>query len=120
MPDTLDQRDSIPFLAAPSLLFSSIDVSNDFACGVTTTAVAVCWGGNHYGNLGTGTSANSFTPTPIGTTGSFRYVVTGGLHACGLDLSDIIFCWGYNSTGQLGRGFSSQMDSVPRRVMDQP
>jgi hypothetical protein len=36
------------------------------ACGVTTGAVAYCWGGNLQGQLGDGTTSIRTTPVPVG------------------------------------------------------
>src|SRR5436190_957150 len=51
------------------LTFASVSAGNGFACGVTTTGAAYCWGANGDGALGNGTTTPSATPV----------VVSGGL-----------------------------------------
>lgn len=75
-------------------------------CGLTTTNVAFCWGANHLGQNGNGTTTWSRTPARVVGALAFTGVTTGvaGVHACGLTSDGRVYCWGYNSDGQLGDG----------------
>jgi alpha-tubulin suppressor-like RCC1 family protein len=102
--------------------FTAIDVSLyggdfQFACGVTSSDAAYCWGSNSGGLLGVGTTAGpemcapAGTPIPCSTTpveigGGRRYtaITLGGQHACALTAAGAAFCWGTNVVGQLGDG----------------
>lgn len=102
--------------------FTAIDVNlyggdSEFACGLTSTDAAYCWGSNVGGALGVGTTtgpemcAPAGTPipcsaTPVEIAGGRRYTVItlGGRHACALTTAGAAFCWGDNIVGQLGDG----------------
>lgn len=51
-----------PTLVLGGLIFQSITAGYSHSCGVTTNAVAYCWGFNGKGGLGDGTTAERFTP----------------------------------------------------------
>ena len=71
-----------------------------------------CWGRNDYGQLGNGSTVNSYTPiqvTGIGAGG--MGIATGETHTCALQNGQVE-CWGTNTNGQLGSA-SSQGVSLP-------
>lgn len=103
-----------------------VSVGYLYACGVTATGAAYCWGFNGFGQLGDGTGtaprscANDYpcSPLPIPVVGghSFSSVTTGHNHACGLTPAGAAYCWGLNLWGQLGDGTTT--DRVgPVRVL---
>jgi alpha-tubulin suppressor-like RCC1 family protein len=47
--------------------FQSIGAGELSSCGVTTDGVAYCWGGNEYGQLGTGNRTASTVPVRVAT-----------------------------------------------------
>jgi alpha-tubulin suppressor-like RCC1 family protein len=66
------------------------------------TGAVSCWGGNPSGQLGIGTTGNSFTPVQVsGLTGAVA-VATGNNHSCAVRVDGGVRCWGANSEGQLG------------------
>ena len=90
--------------------FAALTVGADFACALTATGSAYCWGGNQYGQLGDGTDGSAFSEvgafgraTPVAALGghSFTSVRAGGFHVCALDASGQAFCWGWHGFGQL-------------------
>src|SRR5438094_774679 len=93
-----------PVAVAGGLTFRAISAGSGFACGVTTSGAAYCWGANPYGQLGTGTTTGSATPVTVAGGLSFRAVSAGGGAACGVTPSSTAYCWGMNSDGQLGTG----------------
>lgn len=90
-------------------------------CGVTSDNRVYCWGSNHSGQLGVGTStgpqlcalvedpqsqtwACSTRPQLVRGGYSFRQVSAGDAHTCGVTTDDRVYCWGSNANGQLGDG----------------
>ena len=77
-----------------------------WACAVTTSNKAYCWGGNFGFNLGayfggvSQTSAQEFTA--LGTT--VAAITTGEYHGCAKMTDGSLKCWGENSQGEIGNG----------------
>jgi regulator of chromosome condensation (RCC1) repeat-containing protein/Regulator of Chromosome Condensation (RCC1) repeat protein len=122
-----------PVAVVGNLTFASISVSGAafypfdappappvaYSCGVTTTNVALCWGDNTFGQLGTGSTAGASTPVLVAGGLAFATVSAGPDHACGLTTAGIAYCWGNNGTGALGN--NSRLSSpVPVWVAGQP
>ncbi len=64
------------------------------------------WGQNFNGQLGTGSTSNTFLPTLTSNAtglGDVVDVTSGGAHSCAVDGSGEVWCWGSNSVGQLGQ-----------------
>jgi len=101
--------------------FSAIAVSDyAFNCAVGTDHVAVCWGSNYEGVLGTG----SVNPGqgPLGTVAGgllFESLSSGFGTTCARTTIGSIHCWGKNDQGQLGIGVISDYSTVPRPVLGQ-
>jgi alpha-tubulin suppressor-like RCC1 family protein len=101
--------ESEPALAATattaSLSFRQVNTGDGHACGVTTDSLAYCWGWNHYGQLGDGTTTSPrFTPVAVGGGLRFRTVTAGADHSCGVATNGRAYCWGHNWLGALGDG----------------
>jgi alpha-tubulin suppressor-like RCC1 family protein len=75
-------------------------------CLTTTSGVAMCWGSNHFGQIGDETSAFRTTPTMIGRLSQefVKNIVAGWEHTCALTTGNSVKCWGRNNAGQLGNG----------------
>lgn len=86
-------------------------------CGIRgNKRVLKCWGLNHYGQLGDGTT--TWTSTPTGLARKKRHwkrVDTGWYHTCGVRKNKRLFCWGDNTHGQLGLG-DRRMRTKPTRL----
>jgi alpha-tubulin suppressor-like RCC1 family protein len=101
----------------------NISTGTDHACAVSSAGNVYCWGYNANGQLGNGSSGNTFTPVevvdPAG--GSFLSdivtVSAGSAHTCALSLFGNVYCWGDNTFGELGTG-SRQSSSTPVEVVD--
>jgi len=79
----------------------------------------ICWGGNGYGQLGTGAAytSTSFSNVAIAAAPglTFTSLSAGEYHTCGVTAAGDAYCWGRNSSGQLGDG--SRVDnSTPQMV----
>jgi hypothetical protein len=78
-------------------------------CAVLSDGTVHCWGGNEYGQLGSGSTATSLVPVAVtGITGAVT-VSAGTFHSCAVLIDGTVKCWGRNSEGELGNG--STIDS---------
>jgi alpha-tubulin suppressor-like RCC1 family protein len=107
------------FVSAPQqvvggLSFKSVSLGSQYACGVSQTGQAYCWGSNN-SKLGDGNSTDSSTPVAVSGGLSFRSISTGYGHACGVTTSDAVYCWGGNGNGQLGNSVQNG-STVPVRA----
>ena len=103
---------SVPVLVSGGLSFTQISVGNDFACGLTSAAVAYCWGNNRSGQMGNGGTSLSLVPGAVTTTGALSGVTltqieAGTSYACALASTGTAYCWGLGTSGQLGNSASS-------------
>jgi alpha-tubulin suppressor-like RCC1 family protein len=113
----------VPFLAPLGALrfrtgpaHDTFGLGSSFACGLTASDEAYCWGGGIHGELGNGSAESS--PVAVKVTGDhrFRSIAVGANHACGITAYGAAYCWGWNFRGALGissvQAGSSQL--VPR------
>ena len=92
-----------------------VDISAGFGhtCAVLMNGSVVCWGDNHDGQLGNGSTVSSLTPVSVpGLSGATSVTATGveqccptiTNHTCALLAEGTVACWGSNDRGQLGNG----------------
>lgn len=79
-------------------------VGSGHSCGVTEDGTAYCWGRNHHGQLGDGSTDNRNEPTEVIRGRTFKTVALGDKHTCGVAEDGTAYCWGGNEYGQLGDG----------------
>jgi len=80
---------------------ASISAGYNHTCAVTTDGGAVCWGGNHSGELGDGTTTNRSSPVAVyGFPGGVAQISAGGWKHAGLTClrttSVAVMCFGAN------------------------
>lgn len=85
------------------------------APGGAPTGEVRCWGLNHHGQLGDGTTTNRSDPVTVGDLPPVRAVSAGSAHTCAVDEAGEVWCWGNNASGQLGDGTTVDR-SRPRKV----
>jgi serine/threonine protein kinase/alpha-tubulin suppressor-like RCC1 family protein len=87
------------------------------SCLVSTDGRAFCWGGNDYGQLGTGATARTASPLPVGGDLRFSTIAAGLSHSCAITRTGSVWCWGENDHGQLGDRTTTPHPG-PARVAD--
>ena len=100
----------------PAAEWRSISGAYYHSCGLTTERAVHCWGQNHYGQLGDGTTGAGGSEQVLVSGGhTWASVSAGKRISCGITTAAEAYCWGYGSTGALGDG-SGQHSSTPVRV----
>jgi alpha-tubulin suppressor-like RCC1 family protein len=74
------------------------------SCAVLTTGDVRCWGGNAFGQVGDGTTANAPTPAAVAGVAGAASVTTDFGRTCAVVAGGAVSCWGLNDAGQLGDG----------------
>jgi hypothetical protein len=76
-------------------------------CALDSNSMVWCFGRNLYGQLGSGSSTNTASPSPVlGIPHAVTALSTGikGESTCAITLMQQRWCWGENNFGQLGDG----------------
>ena len=95
----------------------AIEAGIDFTCALMDNGSIMCWGRNHYGQLGRGYSNSSGgQSTPMYTmplpTGRHAVAIDiGHYHACAVLDNGSIACWGPGNSHRLGTGSVANEDT---------
>ncbi len=111
-----NSNSAIPIKVVGGLTFSSMTVGSieGYACGLTTSGAAYCWGYNDYGQLGSGNFTTSTVPVAVTGNLTFTALSAGnGGQACGIATGGAAYCWGYNGSGGLGSSSAFSSNPVP-------
>lgn len=89
-------------------------VGGGHVCALEKDGTVWCWGANDKGQLGTGSTDTSPSPTPtkIPTLSNVVDIVSGANHVCALEKNGSVWCWGLNDRGQLGAGTANSLSPV--------
>lgn len=88
--------------------FREITSKGGFTCSIDVNKKVWCWGDNVNGQLGNGSTTDSYEPAQIaapssGTAGAYAKLSNGTSYSmCALTDAGLAYCWGNNSHGQLG------------------
>ncbi|MFY9227927.1 MAG: prepilin-type N-terminal cleavage/methylation domain-containing protein [Candidatus Microsaccharimonas sp.] len=97
---------------------TAISAGNAHTCAIAD-GEAFCWGSGAIGKLGNNSTANSYVPVAVSTSGvlagkTVTAISAGSNFSCVI-AADEAYCWGYNANGKLGNG--TTIDSyVPTAV----
>lgn len=94
----------------------AVSTGQAHTCALLDDGTVLCWGFNHSGQLGDGTTTTRLAPVQVtGVTGEVTAITTGSFHSCVVLSNGKVLCWGYNQYGQLGNGSTSE-SPVPVEV----
>ena len=91
-----------PVLALPDA--REVAVGAAHACARLASGEVRCWGVNHTGRLGDGTTTVRSGPVPVRGLADAVALAAGRLHTCALRRGGEVVCWGDGFMGQLGDG----------------
>ena len=80
---------------------TAIAVSPSHACALGRGGEVWCWGGNTYGQLGTGDRLDRASATRVDVPSAIS-VAAGYGFTCALERTGAVWCWGINEDGELG------------------
>lgn len=97
-----------------------VSVGRDHSCAVRDDGTVHCWGRNHAGQLGDGTTTDRAAPVQVAGVYGAVSVSAGGFHTCAVLSDGFSQCWGSGGGGQLGNGSgnNSLVPVSPRGLID--
>lgn len=110
----------VPVSIAPALGFRDFNIAavaagQNHGCARNLRGRAFCWGSNHFGQLGDGTTTDRLTPVQVDTSApgfngfNIAQISAGESHTCALTSTGRAFCWGRNGFGQVGHGLPASV-----------
>jgi hypothetical protein len=93
-----------PSRVAGEHAFQALVAGGVHTCGLTAAGRAWCWGGNTFGQLGTGSPGDAPAPVAVADVAALVAIDAGGAHTCAEAADGRVYCWGNNIQGQVGDG----------------
>jgi alpha-tubulin suppressor-like RCC1 family protein len=105
----------------------AVSAGGEHACALLGDKTVACWGDDHAGQLGDGTTGDGdnlrLHPVKVQQNGhdmtGLTAVSAGGAHTCALKGNGTVWCWGLDFDGQLGDGSTggvSRLSTSPLQV----
>lgn len=113
------QGDAVPLSGKPMRVMDNVRSASagaDFTLALKTDGTLWAWGGNDYGQLGTGSTEASRQPVQV--LDQVAAISAGDYHAAALRTDGTLWTWGDNLFGQLGDGTLSSR-TAPTLVLTQ-
>lgn len=109
---------TLPAAVAGTAGSKKLVAGHNHSCIIDASDHVQCWGRNHIGQLGDGTTTNRVTPTPVTGVGTVISLDTAGHHSCAVDSTHHVWCWGYGDDGEIGDGgYTSTFSPVPLSIV---
>jgi alpha-tubulin suppressor-like RCC1 family protein len=93
---------SIPTVVPGPDRFVALSAGGFHTCGIRADRRVMCWGMNHVGQLGDGTSRNRDAPVLVASAVPFESIDAGYTHTCAVTPEGAVNCWGEGVRGALG------------------
>jgi alpha-tubulin suppressor-like RCC1 family protein len=94
----------VPGLNVTHVSAGGDEVGTDVTCAVLSDHTVRCWGANGKGQLGDGTTADKWDPTPVPGLTDVVEVAAGADNACARTAAKKVKCWGDDTYGAVGNG----------------
>ena len=96
----------------------SVSMGEQHTCAVLDTGVLKCWGRNHHGQVGDGSTTDRSAPQTInvGSGRTTTSVYMGFHHTCAILDDQSVKCWGRNQDGELGVGSTTSSFDTPQTI----
>lgn len=116
VPVAVDRSGALSGKTVQSIIAGSYHV-----CVVTTESKSICWGGNSSGELGIGTSTDSWIPVATDMSGvlagkTILKLDAGNFHTCVIASDNHAYCWGNGPNGELGNNTTPYTQTLPVAV----
>jgi len=92
--DSTRENRAAPARVTADVPFDSLYLESYYACGLTPSGEAHCWGANSFGQLGDSTRTHRGSPAPVKGGLAFATLVLGFEGVCGLTPTGAAYCWG--------------------------
>jgi alpha-tubulin suppressor-like RCC1 family protein len=100
--DQLEHR--VPQRVTGAGPWQTIQAGAAATCAIASAGSAWCWGVNHGGQLGDGSTTDRYLPVVVSGGLTFTSISTPQDNVCGVVNGGSAYCWGQNYYGKLGDG----------------
>jgi len=93
----------------------AVAAGNSFTITLGTDRTVWAWGSNSNGQLGNGTTTDSYTPLQVPGLAAIMAIAAGNSFALAMEnneLASTVWAWGSNNNGQLGNGAMTDVYTV--------